>query len=92
MGKLTEVFEKMDQKAVLKEVMDALLLIIKHCEDVTLNYCVNYAKYAIVMIVEGHSIEDIHHQVCYVVNNFDDWTGRDAQTSKSILNKFANVK
>ena len=81
-----------DQKPSLLEVKHALDLIVKHQEDVTLNYCVNYAKYAIHMIVNGFPKKELIYQIQYVDNNYKDWTGEDAQTSKSILKKFAGVE
>lgn len=84
--------EVKDDRPTLLEVKHALDLIVKHCEDVTLNYCVNYAKYAIHMIVNGHSEKDLKRQILYVDNNYEDWTGQDARLSKSILKKFADIE
>ena len=79
-------------KPTLMEVRDALKLILKHKEDVTLNYCVNYARYALVMLIKGAPEKELRHQILYVDNNYEDWSCPDAFKAKRILKAFAGIE
>lgn len=67
------------------EIKNALFSIIHNRKEKALNYAVEYARYAVEMINNECSDEDLRVQLLYVVGNISHWRGQEAKETREVL-------
>lgn len=67
---------------------EALELIVANQDANALNWAVNYAKVALVMVKHGMEPEEIAHQLLYVRSNLSHWRHPQAKDVRLALDKY----
>jgi|GEM_PF-2106185 len=75
-GETNDVYS--EEKETIMTVTEALQLIIKNEHVPALNYCINYAHYALQL---NQTTRDFRVQLLYVLNNMSQWRQCKASTT-----------